>query len=222
MYISFSCPLCIIVPHFQTYRSQTRGSHIISSSKENITDGYQFYNRSAQNQDGYFEFKHTVYKHGLCGNLNIPPLKRPCTPYVHVHPYQMETFVLLQGHLSYRLDTKNYSCDVHTCPVPIVIRPLVSHTFWMNDNKEDLVLIVRIEPAYRTRGLRAESFENIVGSRRDNALNIWQAFVFIENIETYPVFLPLFFSKLFIKTGSFIGHLLGYQTEYDEYTTRNL
>ncbi|UJR27632.1 hypothetical protein I4U23_008913 [Adineta vaga] len=205
----------------QFTRSRSKGSYNISSSQKNITDEYQFYNRSEQNRNGYFEFKHIVYKYGLCGNLQTPPLKRPCTPYLHVHPYQNEQFILLQGQLSYHLGATIHSCDIHTCPSPIIIPPLVPHTFWMNDNQEDLILTIRIEPAYRTYGLRAESFENIVGAHRDNVLNLWQAFVFIENIDTYPVFLPLFFSKLFIKTGSLIGHLLGYQVEYDEYTTRN-
>ncbi|CAF1177934.1 unnamed protein product [Adineta steineri] len=202
-------------------RTRTKGLSDISTSSLNITDGYYFYNRSEQNQNAYLEFKHTVYKQGLCGNLEIPPLKRPCTPYVHIHPYQIEKFILLQGQLSYQLGDKIYSCNIHTCPSPIIIPPLVPHTFWMNDNKEDLILIVRIEPTYKTHGLRAESFENIVGTRRDEYMNIWQAFVFIDNIESYPVALPLFITKLLIKTGSLIGQLLGYRIEYEEYTTTN-
>ncbi|CAF4404493.1 unnamed protein product, partial [Adineta steineri] len=84
-------------------RTHTKGLSDISTSSLNITDGYYFYNRSEQNQNAYLEFKHTVYKQGLCGNLEIPPLKRPCTPYIHIHPYQIEKFILLQGQLSYQL-----------------------------------------------------------------------------------------------------------------------
>jgi hypothetical protein len=90
----------------------------------------------------------------------------------------------------------------------------------MNDNKEDLIIIVRIEPTYKTHGIRAESFENIAGVRRDEHMNIWQAFIFLDNIETYPTRLPLSFLKTIARIGSLIGQLLGYQTEYEEYTTR--
>jgi hypothetical protein len=137
-----------------------------------------------------------------------------------MHPYQTEKFILLQGHLSYQLGDKIYSCNIHTCPSPIVISPLIPHTFWMNDDTEDLILIVRVEPIYKDHGLRSASFENIAGVRRDKHMTIWQAFVFLDNIETYPTFLPLFFVKFIFKIGSLMGQLLGYQSEYEEYTTK--
>jgi hypothetical protein len=90
----------------------------------------------------------------------------------------------------------------------------------MNDNQDDLILVVHIEPVDPHRGLRMEAFENIVGVRRDNYMSIWQAIVFMDNIDTYPVVLSIFSTKLIAKFGSLIGYLLGYQTEYDEYTTR--
>ena len=158
----------------------------------------------------------------MCGNLAIPPLKRPCTPYLHIHPYQIEKFTVLQGYLAYQLGDKHYSCDIHTCPSPIIIPPNVPHTFWMNDNQEDLIMIVRIEPIYKDHGLRASSYENIAGVRRDKYMTLWQAFVFIDNIEAYPVRLPLLPMKLIFKIGSLIGQLLGYQNEYEEYTTRSV
>jgi hypothetical protein len=150
----------------------------------------------------------------------IPPKNRPCTPFLHIHPYQIEKFLLLQGQLSYQFGDNIYSCDISTCPSPIVIPPLVPHTFWMNDNKEDLILIVHIEPMYKDHGLRASSYENIAGVRRDKYMNIWQAFVFIDDIESYPIFLPLSFVKFLFKIGSLFGRLLGYQREYEEYTTK--
>ncbi|CAF3364051.1 unnamed protein product [Rotaria sp. Silwood1] len=177
-------------------------------------------NRHEQNKNAYLEFKHTVYSQGICGNLQIPPKKRSCTPFLHIHPYQTEIFTILQGHFSYQYGDEIYSCDIHTCPSPIIIHPNIPHTFWMNDNKEDLILIVRIEPTYKDRGLSAKSFENIVGVVRDKYMTIWQAFVFVDNIETYPIFLPFPFVKIIIKIGSLIEQLLGYQTEYEEYTTK--
>ncbi|CAF3364689.1 unnamed protein product [Rotaria sp. Silwood1] len=167
-----------------------------------------------------YKFKHTVYSQGICGNLQILPTKRSCTPFLHIHPYQTEIFTILQGHFSYQYGDEIYSCDIHTCPSPIIIHPNIPHTFWMNDNKEDLILIVRIEPTYKDRGLSAKSFENIVGVVRDKYMTIWQAFVFVDNIETYPIFLPFPFVKIIIKIGSLIEQLLGYQTEYEEYTTK--
>ena len=166
------------------------------------------------------DFKLTIYKDGPCGDLNIIPRKRPCTPFLHIHPYQVEKFTVLQGQFAYQYGDKIYSCDVHTCPRPIIIPPLIPHTFWMSDNKEDVIFIVRVEPAYKDRGMRAEALENIVGAQRDKCMNIWQAFVFLDNIETYPIFIPLFVSKLMGRILSFIGQLLGYKLEYEEYTTK--
>jgi hypothetical protein len=147
-------------------------------------------------------------------------MKRLCTPYLHIHPYQIEKFFLLQGQLSYQLGEKLYSCDIHTCPSPIVVLPFVPHTFYMTDNQEDLILIVHNEPVYKDHGLRISSYENIAGVRRDKYMTLWQALVFIDDIESYPIRLPLFWTKLIIKFGALIGQLLGYQTEYEEYTTK--
>ncbi|CAF3180720.1 unnamed protein product [Rotaria socialis] len=200
-------------------RTRTKGSTHITSSNVNLTETYEFYNRAEQNKNGYSEFKLTVYSKGICGDLQIPPLKRPCTPFLHLHDDQTEKFTILQGQFSYRFGEKIYSCDSRTCPSPIIIPPLVHHTFWMHENKEDLILIIHIEPTSKDHGLRIESFENIVGVNRDKLMNLWQAFVFIDSIETYPVFLPLPFVKVLMKIGSLIGRLLGYQAEYDDYTT---
>lgn len=192
----------------------------MTSSLTDITDEYRFYNRSEQDKTNYFDFQYTVFHNGLCGQLDIPPLKRICTPFLHVHPHQTEQFFLQQGQLSYQLKDKVYTCDIHTCPSPIVILPSTPHTFWMGDNKEDLIFIVRTEPLYKDHGLRPSSYENIAGARRDHSMNIWQVFVFVHNIETYPVLLPLSLTTWIFRIGSIFGHLLGYQIEYEEYTTR--
>lgn len=90
----------------------------------------------------------------------------------------------------------------------------------MDDNKEDLVLFVRVDPIFNGRGLSAAAFENVAGTRRDDLMNLWQALLFIDRIETYPSALPLFFSQVLTKIGSMIASILGYHSEYDEYTTR--
>ncbi len=146
-------------------------------------------------------------------------MQRPCTPILHMHLHQTEVFTLLQGQLAYQLDDKVYSCDIHTCPRPLIVPPRVPHTFWMHDNKEDLIVVVRLEPANKYNGLRQGFFENFAGTFRDGHFSIWQIFVIFENAQTYPATLPLPLLKIMFRIGSFIGQLLGYQTEYEEYTT---
>ncbi len=80
----------------------------------NNTDSYQFFNRSQQINYSYFEFENIIYAHGLCGNLQLPPMQRSCTPPLHIHLDQTEFFTLLQGQLVYQLGDKVYSCDIHT------------------------------------------------------------------------------------------------------------
>ncbi len=146
-------------------------------------------------------------------------MQRSCTPPLHIHINQTESFTLLQGQLAYQLGDKVYSCDIHTCPRPLIIPPLVLHTFWMDDNKEDLIVRVRIEPANKYSGLRQEFFENYVGIVRDQHISIWQIFVLFENAQTYTTSLPLPLTKIIFKIGALIGQVLGYQIEYEEYTT---
>ena len=138
-----------------------------------------------------------------------------------MHLYQRESFTVQQGQFGYQLGEQNFSCNIRTCPRPIIVEPLTAHTFWMTDNQEDLIITIRIEPTFAKKGLSRESFENIVGTQRDNYMSLWQALVFIDNIETYPIgSLPLLLTRILIRLGALIGHLLGYQTEYDAYTTR--
>ncbi len=146
-------------------------------------------------------------------------MERSCTPTLHVHVNQTEFFTLLQGQLGYQLGDQVYSCDIHTCPRPLIIPPLVPHTFWMNDKKEDLIVIVRLQPANKYNGLRQGFFENLAGVVRDEYASILQLFLILENAQTYPASLPLFLAKIIVKTGALIGHLLGYKIEYEEYTT---
>jgi hypothetical protein len=192
----------------------------VTSSTNVLTDQYEFSNQTEPYKNASFQFTYTIYKDGLCGNMDIPHMKRLCTPYLHIHPYQTEKFFVIQGEFGYQLGDKLYSCNIHTCPRPIVIAPAVTHTFWMANNNEDLVFDVLTEPVYKDHGLRISSYENIAGARRDKCMTLWQALVFIDDIETYPIRLPLFLTKLLIKTGALIGQLLGYRSEYEEYTTR--
>jgi hypothetical protein len=112
-----------------------------------------------------------------------------------------------------------YSCDIQTCPRPIIIPPLVPHTFWMNDNKEDLIVRLRVEPSNKYSGVRQRFFENFAGIIRDQHRSIFQIFLLFENAETYPASLPLPLAKTMVKIGAIIGQRRGYKTEYEEYTT---
>jgi hypothetical protein len=146
-------------------------------------------------------------------------MQRICTPTLHIHLNQIEMFTLLQGQLGYQLGDKVYSCDIHTCPQPLIIPPLLPHTFWMDDNKEDLIVFVRVEPFDKYSGIRQEFFENLAGAFRDQYISIWQMFVLLKNAQTYPASLPLPLTKVMVKIGALIGQLLGYKIEYEEYTT---
>ncbi|CAF0970681.1 unnamed protein product [Rotaria sordida] len=117
---------------FKLPRTRIKHSSNITSSYGNITDVYQFYNRTEQNKNSYLEFGYVIYNHDL----------------------------------------------------------------------------------------RVELLENIVGVRSDKYMTIWQALVFVDNIETYPVSLLLSFIKILIKIDALIDQLLGYQIEYEEYTTK--
>jgi hypothetical protein len=128
-------------------------------------------------------------------------------------------FTLLQGQLGYQLGDKTYSCDIYTCPRPLILPPLVPHTFWMDDNKEDLILRARLEPSDMYSGIRKGFFENFAGMLRDQHISIFQIFLFFENSQTYPASLPLPLAKIMVKIGALIGQLLGYKIEYKEYTT---
>ncbi len=146
-------------------------------------------------------------------------MQRPCTPLLHIHLNQTESFILLQGQLSYQLGDKVYSCDIHTCPRPVIIPPLLPHTFWMNDNKEDLIVRLRVEPSNKYSGVRQGFFENYAGIIRDQHTSIFQILLLFENAQSYPASLPLPLAKIIVKIGALIGQLLGYKIEYEEYTT---
>lgn len=192
---------------------------LIPTSRANNTESYQFFNRSQQIKNSYFEFDNIIYANGVCGDLKIPPMQRICTPPLHVHLVQTELFTLIQGDLGYQMGDKVYSCNIHTCPKPLIIPPHLPHTIWMNDNKEDLIVRVRLEPANKYNGLRQGFFENYGGVTRDQHASMWQIFVLFENAQTYPASLSLPYMKTIFKIGALMGHLLGYKIEYAEYTT---
>jgi hypothetical protein len=89
----------------------------------------------------------------------------------------------------------------------------------MDDNKEDLIIIIRFEPANKNNGARQEFFENYSGIIRDQYISMWQIYVFFEKAQIYPVSLPLPLTKIIFRIGAVIGRLLGFKTEYEEYTT---
>jgi mannose-6-phosphate isomerase-like protein (cupin superfamily) len=185
----------------------------------NNTDDYLFLTRSVQTNYSYFEFQLVIYAHGLCGDTRKPHLQRPCTPPLHVHLDQTEFFTVRKGRIGYQIGDQIQSCDVNTCPSPIVVPSNVPHTFWLDDNKEDLEVIIRLEPIMKNRGMREAFFENWAGVSRDQHTSIFQLFLLLNNARTYPALSPLILSKILVKTVSLIGQLLGYQTEYEEYTT---
>lgn len=201
-------------------RTRSAGSTIIVDSLANNTHSVEFVLQSLEELNGsYLEIEDILYADGLCGNLQVPPKERPCTPPLHLHLHQTEIFTVVKGHLGYQLGDEVYTCDAQTCPKPLVVPPGVSHTFWMADNKEDLVVRILVEKLTPYSGMRRAFFENFVGVFRDQQASILQIFVFFDDAYTYPASLPLPLARTIVKIGAWIGRLLGYQREYEEYTT---
>jgi len=103
----------------------------------------------------------------------------------------------------------------------LIIPPGVKHSFWMSDNKEDLILMVQLEPIDSYYGVRRAFFENFGGVVRDRRDDIFQIFVIFDQAQVYPAVMPIPLARIVFKLGAFIGRILGYQSEYDEYTTSN-
>ena len=61
---------------------------------------------------------------------------------ISFHLNQTESSILLQGQLAYQPGDTVYTCDMHTCPRSLIIPSLQSHTFWMDDNNEDLIILL--------------------------------------------------------------------------------
>ena len=93
------------------------------------------------------------------------------------------------------------------------------HTLWMDDNREDLIILIRVYLSNNFGGVQRGFFENYAGILRDQHTSIWQMLLLFENAQAYPVSLPLSLAKIMVKTGAFIGQLLGYRAQYEAYTT---
>ena len=133
--------------------------------------------------------------------------------------FALHLFTVIKGHLGYQLGDQVYTCDVHTCPKPLIVSSRVPHTFWMADNNEDLVVRVLVEKLTATSGMRRAFFENFFGVFRDQQASILQIFVLFDDAYTYPASLPLPLAKILVRIGAVIGRLFGYEREYEEYTT---
>lgn len=217
------CNLAVAIGYYrlwlsQVVRSKTAGLSRITTSSENNTESYEFINEEDQS---IFAFKDIVYAQGLCGNLGVPPSERPCTPPLHIHLNQTERFIVLQGQIGYQLGDEIYSCNVETCPRPLVIPPGLKHTFWMDDNKEDLIVRIELEPTDPDYGIRRAFFENFGGLNRDDQVDIFQIFVLFDQAQVYPGAIPLPLAQILFKLGAYLGRALGYKSHYDEYTTTN-
>ena len=169
-----------------------------------LTDRYEFSNHTEQYREGFLEFRNVVHRDGPCGNLSIPPRKRPCTPLLHIHLYQRELFTVHQGSLwlSVRWADLFLRCPIRVLRL-FTLNRWPPHTFWMADNQEDLVLTIRVEPIFGDIGLSRKSFENIIGTQRDKLMSFWQALVFLDNIQTYPIGLSTTCDEISLSTRCF-------------------
>ena len=162
----------------------------------NNTDDYLFLTRSVQTNYSYFDFQLILYTHMVYAVIHARHL---CNGHVH----RLYTYILIKQSLSLsgkvesaiKMVTRFKSCDVNTCPSPIIVPPHVPHTFWLDDNKEDLVVIIRLEPIMKNCGMREAFFENWAGVSRDQQTSIFQLFLLLDNARTYPALSPLILSK---------------------------
>lgn len=81
--------------------------------------------------------------------------------------------------------------------------------------------MIQLEPIDSYYGIRRAFFENFEGIVRDQRDDVFQIFVLFDRAQVYPAVMPIPLARIVFKLGAFIGRILGYQSEYEEYTTLN-
>ncbi|KAL9650025.1 hypothetical protein ABK040_003143 [Willaertia magna] len=210
-----SAVVILISAYFRIYITSpayrlTNDPKVIISNQN--SEKFTFKTRSADSNGSKVVVEVLIKHDGVCGS-KVSPFQRPCTPPIHVHRFQNETFQVLNGKMTYYLNGETGILSAGD--KPIKINPYNKHTFWMEGN-EDLLVRVTLEPALYTENY----FENIAGTERDGLMNFIQStmlscaepVIFTEN--------PLSAHPLLREFVCFIGkYLLGYRSYYPEYTT---
>ncbi len=137
----------------------------------------------------------------------------------HYHPHQEERFVVISGKMGVRAAGRE---RVLGPGEEVVVPPGTPHTFW-NAGEEELHHVVELRPARNMETF----FETIFGLQRDGRFpvegekrppNLLQGALIVTEYENYLSRPPILVQKIVFRPLAFLGHLLGYQASYAEYS----
>jgi mannose-6-phosphate isomerase-like protein (cupin superfamily) len=191
-------------------RTVTAGQDIIHSTLDpKDSDTLHFRVRS----DDVLVFDYDIHSGGVCTNNAKSPkfkteLKRICTPPLHWHMDQTETFEVLQGVMGYIF---NGTLKQLTAGQSVTIVPYTLHTFW-NAGDIDLKTRITVKPAGRCEAI----FENLMGYSRDGASYLDMAYTVVtSNVcmkMTEPI--PCKITKDSITAAASLLNVSPYHSEY--------
>jgi quercetin dioxygenase-like cupin family protein len=132
----------------------------------------------------------------------------------HVHPYQTETFEVLEGDVSFKVDGKTI---VATAGDTLVVKPGTAHKFW-NSGTTDASFRCEVRPALQFERL-IETMFSLAHDGKTNSKGMPNPFrlAVIANAHFDDVRLPFppqWLQKLGLVTGAPLGRLLGYAPVY--------
>jgi quercetin dioxygenase-like cupin family protein len=133
----------------------------------------------------------------------------------HVHPYQTETFEILEGEVTFRAGTETI---VARAGETVRVEPGTAHKFW-NDGDTDARFRCEIRPALQFESLIETMFAlaNDGKTNRKGMPNPFRLAVIAKahfDVVRLP-FPPAWLQKLGLALGAPLGRLLGYRPTYE-------
>ena len=130
----------------------------------------------------------------------------------HFHPYQTETFKVLEGEL--HLTAGDHKYVLKPGDDKIVVTPFMLHSFW-NATDEPVRFEAEIYPPRKIeKGIRttyALSQEGKV-TKRNIPRNVFVTLILMEEFDSYLSFLPWKFQRILFRLGAGLARLMGYRT----------
>ena len=134
----------------------------------------------------------------------------------HVHLHQQESFEIIEGVISLRVNGKELTAGPGEI---VVIPPGTPHKFW-NAADEALHVLLEVQPA----GTFEPSIETLFGLARDGKTNKkgmpnpLQVAVLARGADGYAVGIPRPIQKLLLSVLGSVGTVLGYKARYSKYS----
>lgn len=128
----------------------------------------------------------------------------------HFHPYQTETFKVIEGELNLTAGKDHHV--LKPGDEKVVVEPFTAHSFW-NERNEPVRFIAEIYPPRNIeRGFRLNCQLAAAGrvNERNIPTNLFETLILMEWFDSYFTFLPWKFQRLMFKGGAALAHLLGY------------